>query len=49
LRTLNTAEEWLPRLAAQPGSDAYGTRLLVAIVDNYRRELANLGGSDDLS
>jgi hypothetical protein len=43
LRTLNTADELLPRLAAQPGSDAYAMRLLVAIVDNYRRELANLG------
>jgi hypothetical protein len=43
LRTLNTADELLPRLAAQAGSDAYGMRLLVAIVDNYRRELANLG------
>jgi hypothetical protein len=40
---LNTADELLPRLAAQPGSDAYAMRLLVAIVDNYRRELANLG------
>jgi hypothetical protein len=43
LRTLNTADELLPRLAAQPGSDAYGMRLLFGIVDNYRRELANLG------
>ena len=43
LRTLNTADELMPRLAAQPGSDAYGMRLLAAIVDNYRRELANLG------
>jgi hypothetical protein len=31
------------RLATQPGSDAYGMRLPTAIVDNYRRELANLG------
>jgi hypothetical protein len=37
LRTLDTADEWLPRLAAQPGADAYGMRLLAAIVDNYRR------------
>ena len=43
LRTLKTADELMPRLAAQPGSDAYGMRLLAAIVDNYRRELANLG------
>jgi len=43
LRTLDTADEWLPRLAAQPGADAYGMRMLAAIVDNYRRELANLG------
>jgi hypothetical protein len=43
LRTLNTADDLMPRLAAQPGSDAYGMRLLAAIVDNYRRELANLG------
>ena len=42
LRTLNTADELMPSLAAQPGSDAYGMRLLAAIVDNYRRELANL-------
>ena len=45
LRTLNTADELMPHLAAQPGSDAYGMRLLAAIVDNYRRELANLGGT----
>jgi hypothetical protein len=43
LRTLNTADELLPRLADKPGSDAYGMRLLSGIVDNYRRELANLG------
>ena len=43
LHSLKTADEWLPRLAGQPGSDAYTTRLLTAIVDNYRRELANLG------
>lgn len=43
LRTLDTADEWLPRLAAEPGSDAYGMRMLTAIVDNYRRELADLG------
>jgi hypothetical protein len=40
---LNTADELMPRLATQPASDAYGMRLLTAIVDNYRRELANLG------
>ena len=43
LRSLNTADELLPRLAGQPGWDAYPARLLVAIVDNYRRELAHLG------
>jgi|SRR3954451_11309110 hypothetical protein len=43
LRTLDTADKWLPRLATQPGSDAYGTRMLAAIVDNYRQKLANLG------
>jgi hypothetical protein len=43
LRSLNTADELLPSLVGQPGSDAYPARLLVAIVDNYRRELANLG------
>ena len=43
LRSLNTADELLPRLVGQPGSDAYPARLLFAIVDNYRRELANLG------
>jgi hypothetical protein len=43
LRTLDTADEWLPRLVAQPGADAYGMRMLAAIVDNYRRELAHLG------
>jgi hypothetical protein len=43
LRTLNTADELLPRLVGQPGSDAYAARVLVAIVDNYRRELASLG------
>ena len=43
LRSLNTADELLPRLVGQPGWDAYPTRLLVAIVDNYRRELAHLG------
>jgi hypothetical protein len=43
LRTLDTADKWLPHLAAEPGSDAYGMRMLTAIVDNYRRELANLG------
>ena len=43
LRSLNTAVELLPRLVGQPGWDAYPARLLVAIVDNYRRELANLG------
>jgi len=43
LRSLNTADELLPRLVGQPGSDAYAARVLVAIVDNYRRELANLG------
>jgi hypothetical protein len=42
LHSLNTADEWLPRLAGQPHSDAYAMRLLAAIVDNYRRELANL-------
>jgi hypothetical protein len=40
LRTLNTADELLPSLVGQPGWDAYPGRLLVAIVDNYRRELA---------
>ena len=43
LRSLNTADELLPRLVGQPGLDAYAARLVVAIVDNYRRELANLG------
>ena len=43
LRSLNTADELLPRLVGQPGWDAYPARLLVAIVDNDRRELANLG------
>jgi hypothetical protein len=43
LRSLNTADELLPLLVGQPGSDAYPARLLFAIVDNYRRELANLG------
>ena len=43
LRTLNTADELLPSVVGQPGSDAYPARLLVAIVDNYRRELAHLG------
>jgi hypothetical protein len=43
LRSLNTAYELLPRLVDQPGSDTYPARLLFAIVDNYRRELANLG------
>ena len=43
LRSLNTAAELLPRLVGQPGWDAYPARLLVAIVDNYRRELAHLG------
>jgi hypothetical protein len=43
LHSLNTADEWLPHLAGQPNSDAYAMRLLAAIVDNYRRELANLG------
>jgi hypothetical protein len=42
LRTLNAADELLPRLADQPSSDDYGMRLLFGIVDNYRRELANL-------
>jgi hypothetical protein len=40
---LDTADELMPRLAAQPGSDAYGMRLLAAIVNNYRRELAAVG------
>jgi hypothetical protein len=44
LRTLNTADELLPSLVGQRGWDAYPGRLLVAIVDNYRRELAHLGG-----
>jgi hypothetical protein len=35
LRTLNAAHELLPRLADLPGSDAYGMRLLLGIVDNY--------------
>jgi hypothetical protein len=43
LRSLNAADELLPRLVGQPGSDAYPARLLFAIVDNCRRELANLG------
>jgi len=43
LRSLNTADELLPRLVGQPGSDTYPARLLFAIVDNYRRELAHLG------
>ena len=43
LRSLNTAAELLPRLVGQPGWDAYPARLLVAIVDNYHRELAHLG------
>ena len=43
LRSLNAADELLPRLVGQPGWDAYPARLLVAIVDNYRRELAHLG------
>ena len=43
LRSLNTADDLLPRLVGLPGWDAYPARLLVAIVDNYRRELANLG------
>jgi hypothetical protein len=43
LRSLNTAGELLPHLVGQPGSDTYPARLLFAIVDNYLRELANLG------
>jgi hypothetical protein len=43
LRSLTTADDLLPRLVGVPGWDAYPARLLVAIVDNYRRELANLG------
>ena len=43
LRSLNSADELLPRLVGQPGTDPYAARLLVAIVDNYRRELAKLG------
>ena len=43
LRSLNTADELLPRLAGQPDSDVYAMRLLAAIVDNYRQEMANLG------
>jgi hypothetical protein len=43
LRALDTADEWLPRLAAQPDSDAHGMRMLAAIVGNYRRMPANLG------
>ena len=43
LRSLNTADELLPRLVGQPGWDAYPARVLVAIVDNYRRELSHLG------
>src|SRR6478609_2956897 len=31
LHSLKTADEWLPRLAGQPGSEAYTTRLLTAI------------------
>ena len=37
LRSLNTANELLPRLVGQPGSETYPARLLFAIVDNYRR------------
>ena len=43
LRSLNTADELLPRLVGQPGWDTYPARLLVAIVNNYHRELADLG------
>ena len=42
-RNLNTADELLPRLAGRPDSDAYAARVLAAIVDNFRREPANLG------
>ena len=43
LRSLNTADELLPRLAGQPDAAAYAARVLDAIVDNYRRKLADLG------
>jgi hypothetical protein len=43
LRSLNTADELLRRQASQPNSDVYVASSLVSIVDNYRRELANLG------
>src|SRR3954451_12175595 len=41
LHSLNTADEWLPRLAGQPNSDTYAMRLLAAIVDNYRSAIGS--------
>jgi hypothetical protein len=43
LQSLNTADELLRHQASQPNSDVYVASSLVSIVDNYRRELANLG------
>lgn len=45
LRSLNSADEQLrgQGQAGQAHSNAYAASLLVAILDNYRRELATLG------
>ena len=42
LRSLNAADEQLRRQAGQPDSDAYAASILATMLDNYRRELANL-------
>jgi hypothetical protein len=42
LRSLRRADELLGRLAGQADADSYAARLLAAVVDNYRRELAKL-------
>lgn len=43
LRSLNAADEHLRRQPGHPDSDAYLASLLTTILDNYRRELGNLG------
>jgi hypothetical protein len=45
LRSLNSADEQLrgQGQADQPHSNAYAASLLVAILDNFRRELGSLG------
>ena len=43
LRTLRIADELRGRLAGQADAGSYASRLLYAVLDNYRRELAKLG------